>query len=237
MKVTVITVCRNCAAAIEATVRSVLAQDYPDLEYVVVDGASTDGTLEILGKYAARIATLASEPDRGVYDAMNKGIRLAKGDYLLFMNAGDVFAAGDVLTKAAATPDADVLYGDFEYTTGPKKGRVTADIDRGVFNHQCMLYRKALHATCGEYFDVPGLTAADYLFFMRLRASGRASFRKLDLVFSKVDANGMSAGLQTFLQVNLADGLLQRRGRYAVAWRIAIHPIYHYLRRLLRGSR
>lgn len=237
MKVTVITVCRNCASAIEATLRSVLAQDYHELEYVVIDGASTDGTLDILRKYAGRISSLVSESDRGVYDAMNKGLRLADGVYLLFMNAGDVFAGGDVLSKAAASADADVVYGDFEYTAGPRRGRVSADIDRGVFNHQCILYRKTLHATYGEYFDVPGLTAADYLFFMRLRASGRVSFRKLDLVFSKVDPNGMSAGLQTFLQVNLTDGLLQRRGRYAVAWRISIHPIYHFLRRLLRGFR
>lgn len=237
MKITVITVCRNCASTIEATVRSVLAQDYPDLEYVVVDGASTDGTLEILRKHADRISRLVSEPDRGVYDAMNKGLRLATGEYLLFMNAGDVFAANDVLSKAAARADADVIYGDFEYASGPRKGRVLADIDRGVFNHQCVLYRKALHATFGEYFDIPGLTAADYLFFMRLRASGRTSFRKLDLVYSKVDPNGMSAGLQTFLQVNLADGLLQRRGRFEVSWRIAIHPLYHFLRRLLRGFR
>ena len=237
MKVTVITVCRNCASTIEATVRSVLAQDYPDFEYVLVDGASTDGTLEILRKHADRISRLVSEPDRGVYDAMNKGVRLAKGEYLLFMNAGDVFAAGDVLRKVAASADADVVYGDFEYASGPRQGRVNADIDRGVFNHQCVLYRKDLHAACGEYFDIPGLTAADYIFFMRLRASGRASFRKLDLVFSRVDPNGMSAGLQTFLQVNLADGLLQRRGRYAIAWRIAIHPLYHFLRRMLRGFR
>ncbi|MNC91880.1 hypothetical protein D3C83_82120 [compost metagenome] len=72
---------------------------------------------------------------------------------------------------------------------------------------------------------------------MRLRASGRASFRKLDFVFANVDPNGMSAGLQTFLQANLADGLLQRRGRYAIAWRIAVHPLYHFLRRLAQRFR
>lgn len=231
-RITVVTVCRDSAISIEATLQSVLAQDYPDLEYVVVDGASTDGTLEILRGYAGRIAVLLSESDRGVYEAMNKAIRLARGEYLLFMNAGDVFAAGDVLSAAAAQADADVVYGDFEYAGRP--GRVSTDMDRGVFNHQCVLYRRSLHATYGEYVDVPGLTAADYLFFMRLRASGRASFRKLDLLISRVDPNGMSAGLQTFLQVNLADGLLQRRGRYEVALRIVLHPIYDFLRRLAR---
>jgi glycosyltransferase involved in cell wall biosynthesis len=236
-RITVITVCRNSGARLEPTLRSVSAQDYADLEYVVVDGASTDETQEILRRHEGRISRLLVESDRGVYEAMNKGLRLATGDRLLFMNAGDVFAADDVLSRAAAATDADVVYGDFEYTSGPRHGRVVADIDKGVFNHQCVLYRKALHATFGEYAVVDGLTAADYLFFMQLRASGRVSFRKLDLLFSRVDPNGMSAGLQTFLQVNLVDGLLQRRGRYGVALRIAAHPVYDFLRRLVRRFR
>lgn len=238
MRITVITVCRNCASTIEATVRSVLAQDYPDLEYVVVDGASTDGTLETLRKHADRISRLVSEPDRGVYDAMNKGIDLAQGDWLLFMNAGDVFAANDVLRRAAeAAQDTELVYGDFEYSEGPRKGRVHADLDRGIGNHQCILYRKSLHAEFGKYLAMPGFTAADYLFLMQMRESGRVRFRKLDLVFAVVDPNGLSAGPHTFFQVNLLDGLLGRRGRYAIALRIVLHPVYDFLRRLLRGLR
>ena len=233
-QITVITVCRNSAAVIEPTMCSVLAQDYPRVEYVVVDGASTDGTMDIVRKYSGRIATAVSEPDRGVYDAMNKGLGLAHGDYLLFMNAGDVFAADDVLRKLAAQTDADVLYGDFEYATGPKRGRVRADIDKGIFHHQAVLYRRSLHATFGQYFDIGGLTTADYLFFMAMRASGRVTFRKLDLVLAKVDSGGISSGLQTFLQVNLVDGLLQRRSRFEVAFRILVHPVYNFLRRLSR---
>ena len=97
-----------------------------------------------------------------------------------------------------------------------------------------LIYRKSLHDAFGKYFDVKGLTAADYLFFMHLRASGRVSFKKLDLVFSVVDPHGMSAGLQTFLQVNLVDGLLSRRGRYATAFRIAVHPLFDFARGLVR---
>jgi len=232
-RISVVTVCLNAAASIEATLRSVLAQDYPNLEYIVVDGGSTDGTVDVIRRYSERIAAFVSEPDRGVYDAMNKGIDLAGGEYLLFLNAGDVLAAGDVLSKAAAA-DADVLYGDFAYSGGLRKGRVSADVDKGVFNHQCILYRRSLHATFGRYFSVKGLTAADYLFFMHLRASGRASFRKLDLVFSIVDPHGMSSGLQTFLQVNLVDALLGRRGRYATAFRIAVHPLFNFVRGVVR---
>jgi len=232
-RITVVTVCLNAAASIEATLRSVLAQDYPNLEYIVVDGGSTDGTVGLIRRYSERIAAFVSEPDQGVYDAMNKGIGLAGGEYLLFLNAGDVLAAKDVLSRAAAA-DADVLYGDFAYSEGPRKGRVPADIDKGVFNHQSILYRRSLHETFGRYISVKSLTAADYLFFMHLRASGRASFRKLDLVFSIVDPHGMSSGLQTFLQVNLVDALLGRRGRYATAFRIAVHPLFNFVRGVVR---
>jgi glycosyltransferase involved in cell wall biosynthesis len=232
--ITVITVCRNAAREIEATLRSATSQDYPNLEYVVVDGASTDGTLELIHRHAGRIATIVSEPDEGVYDAMNKGIDLAHGEYLLFLNSGDVLAGADVLSRAASAADVDVLYGDFAYSRGPRKGRVAADFDRGVFNHQCILYRKALHQAFGRYASVRGLTAADYLFFMQVRASGRASFRKIDRVLAIVDPHGMSSGLQTFLQVSLVDALLGRRGRYSTAFRIAVHPLYHCLRQIVR---
>lgn len=229
--ITTVTVCRNCASTIEETVRSVLDQRYSAMEYVVVDGGSTDGTMDLLGNYSDRITKLVSESDRGVYDAMNKAVAQASGDYLIFMNAGDVFASPEVLCNAAAAADADVVYGDFAYSTGPRRGRVRADIDKGRFNHQCVMYRRDLHARFGMYFDVRGLTAADYLFFMRLRACGEVTFKKLDLVFAVVDPYGISAGRHTFLQVNLIDALLSRRGRYATAFRIAVHPIFDVLRK------
>lgn len=229
--ISVVTVCLNAASVIEDTLRSVLSQDYPLTEYVVVDGGSTDGTVEALRKYSGRIAAMTSAPDRGVYDAMNKALGMARGDYLLFLNAGDVLASPQVIGMAARGADADVVYGDFEYSSGPRKGRVVADVDRGIFNHQCVLYRKSLHEAYGGYCAVKGFTAADYLFFMQLRATERVTFRKLDFVFSVVDPYGMSSGLQTFLQVNLVDCLLGRRSRYATAFRIAVHPLYHFVRK------
>ena len=87
--VSVITVVYNARDLIEGTIDSVLAQTYPHLEYVIVDGASTDGTLELIGRYADRIDRLVSEPDRGLYDAMNKGLERATGDFVWYINAGD----------------------------------------------------------------------------------------------------------------------------------------------------
>ena len=112
---TVITVVYNNAADIERTLLSVIGQTYPHIEYVVVDGGSTDGTTHIIGKYADRIARFVSEPDRGIYDAMNKGLALATGDYVLFMNSGDeIYDADTVADIFATAPNADIYYGETE---------------------------------------------------------------------------------------------------------------------------
>ena len=98
MKITVITVVRNDVEHIEQTMLNVLEQDYADLEYIVVDGGSTDGTAEVIGRYADRLAYWVSEPDRGIYPAMNKGLRKATGEWVNFMNSGDGFVNPHVLS-------------------------------------------------------------------------------------------------------------------------------------------
>lgn len=111
----VITVVYNNAADIERTILSVIGQDYPHIEYLVIDGGSTDGTVEIARRYADQIATLVSEPDRGIYNAMNKGLERATGDYVLFMNSGDeIYDRKTVASVFASAPDADIYYGETE---------------------------------------------------------------------------------------------------------------------------
>lgn len=114
-KLSIITIVYNNAADIERTMLSVLNQTYPNIEYIVIDGASSDGTLAIIQKYQDRISRLISEKDKGIYNAMNKGIKLATGDYLLFMNSGDELFATDTVEKVFATePGADIYYGETE---------------------------------------------------------------------------------------------------------------------------
>ncbi|PSL44945.1 glycosyltransferase involved in cell wall biosynthesis [Chitinophaga niastensis] len=109
----IITVCYNAEKFIENTIQSVLAQTYPYIEYIIVDGASKDNTLGVVAPYCSRIAKVISEKDKGLYDAMNKGMQLATGEYLLFLNADDTLADNDVITKMLATcADADVYYGE-----------------------------------------------------------------------------------------------------------------------------
>ena len=114
-KLSVITIVYNNAADIERTMLSVLGQTYSNIEYIIIDGLSTDGTLDIIKKYQDKISKLISEKDEGIYDAMNKGLAAATGDYVLFMNSGDEFYANDTVAKVfAAAEDADIYYGETE---------------------------------------------------------------------------------------------------------------------------
>ena len=111
----VITIVYNNVRDIERTMLSVLNQTYPNIEYLVIDGASTDGTKDIIEKYQDRLASYISEPDKGIYDAMNKGLALAKGDYVLFMNSGDeLYDLRTVEAVFASAADADIYYGETE---------------------------------------------------------------------------------------------------------------------------
>lgn len=115
-KFSVITVTYNAGAVLEDTIQSVISQTYRHVEYIIVDGASKDGTLAVIERYKERIARVVSEPDKGLYDAMNKSMRLATGDYLCFLNAGDSFHEDDILQQMVHTLTGhslpDVLYGE-----------------------------------------------------------------------------------------------------------------------------
>ncbi|MGZ4048694.1 MAG: glycosyltransferase family 2 protein [Bacteroidia bacterium] len=112
-KISIITVVFNGKTLIERTIKSVLSQTYTNIEYIIIDGASSDGTLEIAEKYQHEIALILSGKDNGIYDAMNKGLKNATGDYVLFLNAGDELYSSDTLTKVFSMfADADVYYGN-----------------------------------------------------------------------------------------------------------------------------
>lgn len=115
--ISIITVCYNAEHTIEETVKSVFGQTWKNIEYIIVDGASNDNTLSIVEKYQAQIAKIISEKDDGLYDAMNKGLQAATGEYVFFLNADDTLYAADVLEKAlSACEGADVIYGEAMFT-------------------------------------------------------------------------------------------------------------------------
>lgn len=126
MKLSVITVSYNAAGVIEDTILSVISQNYDSYEYIVVDGASSDGTIEIVRNYNSKIKHVLSEPDSGIYEAMNKGVKFACGDYCIFMNAGDRFVNDSVLSAVS-----QFLDGSYDYVLGNEVG---ID-DKGKINH------------------------------------------------------------------------------------------------------
>jgi glycosyltransferase involved in cell wall biosynthesis len=112
--ISIITIVRNRVNEIEKTIKSVVNQTYPRIEYIVVDGNSKDGTVEIIKKYAGSISKWVSEPDSGIYNAMNKGIDMASGEYIQFINSGDFFLENDIIERIFSVEQtADIIYGDY----------------------------------------------------------------------------------------------------------------------------
>ncbi len=171
-KISIITVVYNSEKYIRRTIESVVGQDYPALEYIIIDGKSKDSTMQIVGEYSDRIARIVSEPDKGLYDAMNKGLRLATGDYVLYINSGDALPSPTLLTDifSNAPADSDVIYGDTQITDEdgnilhnrrhrPPEQLTWRDYKRGMLVcHQSFIAKRTL---CDEY-DTNYRYAADF---------------------------------------------------------------------------
>jgi len=165
----VISVARNNIGGLQRTRNSLMKQSYRDYEWIVIDGASTDGTAAWLRETGA---AWISEPDSGIYDAMNKGIEKARGKYLVFMNAGDEFADPACLEKIAGYADADFIYGDAREAGHYKKARSHEKINYGMFtHHQAMIYRREQIGPL--QYDTNYAIAADYKFTLQFLRRAR----------------------------------------------------------------
>ncbi len=157
-KVSIITVSYNAGKYIERTIKSVVAQTYPNIEYVIIDGASKDNTLQIVQQYEKQISLLVSEPDKSLYDAMNKGLARATGDYVVFMNAGDMIRQSDSLSEAMKGANgADLVYARAVYvneageqrewhkkTPPPSELNAKSFMSGMVICHQCMIVKRSI---------------------------------------------------------------------------------------------
>lgn len=239
--VSVVTVVRNGRDAILKTMESVFSQLYPSIEYLVIDGASTDGTQEIVGRHTDRVDVWVSEQDGGVYAAMNKAVGLATGEYILFMNCGDVFADSDALSSAMAclAPTGDqILFGSWQRRqAGDALLHCRPYLAQGIFNHQAVIYSRNIHAWHGGYADVAGLTTADYLFFATLFDSSAVACKVTDTIIAIIDVNGISVGLQTLSQKTAIDFICGRASRTRLLLVLLLHPAYRWLKVLMRGRR
>jgi glycosyltransferase involved in cell wall biosynthesis len=239
---TVVTVVFNGREEIARTMDSVLAQDYSNIEYIVVDGESTDGTRNVIRQYEDRLDIFVCERDEGVYDAMNKGIGRAGGEFILFMNCGDVFASSDAVSSAmrfVKSGGDQILLGQWLRRTGDESlTHCRPVIKKGLFNHQAVIYSRHIHAWHGEYVNVKGLTTADYLFFATLFNSTLVTCRIIDTTIAIIDVNGLSAGTQTLAQKYAIDFICGRADKVMLLMVLGFHPIYRRIKVLLwRGRR
>lgn len=192
-KITVITICYNAVDVIENTILSVINQTYHNLEYVIVDGGSQDGTLEIIKKYENCIDKWISEPDEGIFDAMNKGIKMATGEWLNFMNAGDWFFSNDAIEKIFSEKIPDVvgfIYSDCElrYPTGKVVIKETNESTGDIY-HQASIYKKELHEEYGYYNSNKPVIISDVLFFYLIPSH---LFYHAQHVIASFDMSGIS---------------------------------------------
>lgn len=169
-KITIITVVFNDKIGLEKTINSVISQTYRSIEYIVIDGGSTDGTLDVVYKYIHYISYFVSEPDMGIYDAMNKAINIASGDYLNFLNAGDIYAGENILERVLSFMDSDyaVIFGDIikcknkkYYIEKATEGNLDNHYSLNMgFNHQASF---VLARLAKEYpFELKYKLAADF---------------------------------------------------------------------------
>lgn len=227
--ITIITVCYNAISSIEKTILSVINQTYPNIEYIIIDGGSTDGTIDIIKKYEDKTTYWISEPDKGIYDAMNKGIKLATGEWINFMNCGDTFYSKTSISEVfqKANLESDIIYGNTNLllSTGEyiQRGKVVTNLEYMPFVHQSSFSRSYLMKKYG--FDTKYKICADKNFFYTIYQN-KNKFEYVDVNISNYEGeNGFSAvnAVNMFREI----GRIENKDQ-TLSWRINF-TIFKYI--------
>ena len=207
MKISVITVCFNAVNTIADTLVSVETQDHPDIEHIVVDGASTDGTLDVVKHHGQRVTRMISEPDQGIYDAMNKGLGLATGEVIGFLNADDVYANNGVLERVSAIMEREkleALFGDAEFVSPARPDQPLRRYRSERFRpdriawgwmpaHPALFLRRSVYERFGK-FRTDYRIAGDFELVARMFHGGTLMYRHVPEVLVRMRTGGISTG-------------------------------------------
>jgi glycosyltransferase involved in cell wall biosynthesis len=219
MRITIITVCYNRQATIEKAIKSVLEQKYDNIEYIIIDGNSTDGTKEIIESYGDRINQYISEPDKGMYDAINKGLKLATGDVIGLMHSDDEFYDKNAVTRIAARfehePSMDGVYGDGVYVSNDAEERLIRDRIGGVFSlkkvksgwlplHPTVYLKKTIVDKYGLY-NLDFKIASDTEFLLRYLYKYKIKMGYINEYIVKMRMGGMSTNAKRAFEVLYED--------------------------------
>lgn len=218
-KVSIITVCYNSTKTIEDTIQSVVNQTYDNIEYIIIDGLSTDNTLEIVNKYKDNISKIVSEKDNGLYDAINKGIGLATGEIIANLNSDDFYIDNNVIADAVAKMEeekSDTLYADLYYVDAIDTNKITrnwvsGEYKKGMFfkgwmpPHPTFFVRKSVYNNYGK-FNLELKSAADYEIMLRFIHKHECSISYLPRVIVRMRVGGVSnVSLVNRLKANRED--------------------------------
>lgn len=216
MKISIVTVVYNCVNTIQGCIESVLNQDYDNVEYIIIDGGSKDGTVDVIKQYESRIARFVSEKDKGIYDAMNKGVKLATGDVLGILNADDFFYSTDTLSKIAQAfiknPELDATIADIVFVNeentrvlrhyNAKKWRPTKFAWGFMPPHPSFFCKRHLFETLG-YYKTDYKIAADYELLIRFLYVNKIKYRYLHMITTRMRMGGVSTkNLNSILTLN-----------------------------------
>lgn len=245
LTVSIITVSYNSENTIRETIESIINQDYPSIEYIIIDGNSKDSTMDIIRSYGSKIQRVISEPDKGIYDAMNKGIRLASGDIVGILNSDDYYVDGTIISTVAACfkeAKVDAVYSDLLYINKIKNNeKVVRYWKSGAYKknkflfgwmppHPTFFVKKSVYNSYGD-FNLALKSAADYEIMLRFLYKHSISCTYLPKITVKMRTGGISnASLKNRIRANKED----RR-----AWQInKIRPYFFtlYLKPLLKIS-
>ena len=249
MKVSIITIAWNSAETIEDTILSVLTQDYNDIEYIIIDGASSDGTMDIVGKYSEHIAKVLSEPDKGIYDAMNKGVALATGDVIGILNSDDFYADNHVITDVVNRLEEtgnDALHADLVYVDREDPEKVIRYWKAGAYEygafikgwmppHPTFFIKKHCYDRFGAY-NTTLRSAADYELMLRMIHKFRIHPAYLNRVITKMRVGGQSnVSIKNRIKANKEDRLAWKINDLTpgtlTLWRKPLSKIWQYVKK------
>lgn len=237
----IITVCYNSGSTIRDTIESVFGQTHPDIEYIIIDGASTDNTLEIVSEYRGRISKIVSEPDSGIYDAMNKGIALATGDVVGILNSDDFYADTHVLEDIAdvfTNSNVDCVYGDLVYVDAKDINKIlrywkASPYKPGAFQrgwhppHPSFFVRRTVYKNLGG-FDTDIRLSADFDIMLRILEVYQSSYKYLPRLCVRMRTGGAtSSTLRNIIIGN--KNIIRAFGKYG----IKINPFIYAAKRIL----
>jgi glycosyltransferase involved in cell wall biosynthesis len=205
VKISIITVCYNSSETIRNTIESVRSQDYADIEYIIIDGGSSDGTMDIVREYGDNIDVVVSEPDQGIYDAMNKGIERATGDVVGLLNSDDFYAYDSILSELVelmVSSGSDTVFADLDVVDANNCERVIRHYDSSKFNpgrlaygwipaHPTFMVKRELYVKHGGFLTDYQI-AADFEMMARLLHTAAASYAYLPVVAVKMRTGGIS---------------------------------------------